>query len=95
MSEPKKRGSEWPIWMGVALVMLAAYGGAYSAIVTPDMPVNGGIKIIPGVPKMLVAPRPGYFHSRGSSPPLDAFFWPANQVDRLLRPERWAPRPFP
>lgn len=83
MSEPKRRRSDWPVWVCIALVMIVAYGGAYVAIVKK---VHGTFS---GHSGTIYTSDEWYCENERMNSSLRAVFWPAHQIDVRVRYRRW------
>jgi hypothetical protein len=68
--------------VALPLVLLAGYGAAYCAMLEPDAYRIGDC--IPGTGHYEICA--GY---RLDNQFVRTFFWPANQADRRLFPQRW------
>lgn len=86
MEQHKNFLSEWPILLGIAVAMLAAYGGAYAALAQPKIRREGGSCI----PNMVCGVQ--YTSNEQANAWVRQFFYPANVVDRSLFKERWPGR---
>ena len=81
MSEPKKRGSGWAIWLAIGVTLIVAYGGAYTMLAKArvlDNTFGGQHRVLCWVD-----------YGRSDGLYVRIFFWPANWIDRNLFPTRW------
>lgn len=81
MTDKERSRSDWLVWVGVGLMLVAAYVGAYFSCVHIISPYAG-------------SRRPAYYlpfcnHHDLIDDALDMIFYPVHRVDRLARPVIW------
>lgn len=77
--QPRKKSLSARTVLLIAAVLIAVYSCTYWSLVTPGLMIRKG-RAIPG---------PIYTNHRDTQKTLNVVFWPAHQVDRILRPELW------
>lgn len=87
MPAPREIGWGMPAAMtAVLLVLLFGYLGAYYALLEPSVGFGEFESTVPGVVVLALERHPSY---RLNWPIVAAFFSPAHQLDRQLRPGYW------
>ncbi|WP_254507521.1 hypothetical protein [Anatilimnocola floriformis] len=73
-----KRESRASLVVTIVLLLPALYVGSYLALVEPNPK---------GIPYWGLNSGSGHYGYRGAL--VDRFFWPLEQVDRMVRPKAW------
>jgi len=84
MSEPKKPGGAWPVWLAFALLLLAGYSGSYIFL------MRAVVLEAPSVSKLVpYYSLPFCQYDKTTDRILGMIFEPAFRIDRTIRPSFW------